>query len=75
MKRFGLRTCLFLMVFFANLILTVNCQAQDKLPSYGADVTQISVSGLSSGAFMTSQLHVAYSDIVNGVGIVAGGPY
>ncbi len=45
------------------------------LPAYGADINQTSVSGLSSGAFMTSQLYVAYSDIMVGAGIVAGGPY
>ncbi len=45
------------------------------LPSYGANIKQTSVSGLSSGAFMTSQLYVAFSDIMVGAGIVAGGPY
>ena len=34
-----------------------------------------SVSGLSAGAFMASQFHVAHSRHVVGVGIVAGGPY
>lgn len=46
-----------------------------KLPALGADIEQTSVSGLSSGAFMTSQLYVVYSDIMVGAGIVAGGPY
>ena len=35
----------------------------------------ISVSGLSSGGYMANQFHVAYSDWVDKVGIVAGGPY
>lgn len=48
--------------------------AQD-LPSLKIDATQVSVSGLSSGAFMTVQLHVAYSDMFMGAGVVAGGPY
>ena len=47
----------------------------EKLPGYGADLSQTSVSGLSSGAFMSTQLHVAYSDIFIGAGIIAGGPY
>lgn len=34
----------------------------------------LSVSGLSSGAFMAQQFHVAYSQWVIGAGIVAGGP-
>ncbi len=66
-----------------RLLLTAVCSftplsyAADtpSLPSAGADITKTSVSGLSSGAFMTSQLYVAYSDIMVGAGIVAGGPY
>jgi poly(3-hydroxybutyrate) depolymerase len=45
------------------------------LPALGADRKAISVSGLSSGAFMASQFHIAHSRIVIGAGIVAGGPY
>jgi poly(3-hydroxybutyrate) depolymerase len=33
------------------------------------------VSGFSSGGFMTSQLHVAYSSYIDAVAIFAGGPY
>jgi hypothetical protein len=39
------------------------------------DRSSITVSGLSSGAFFAHQFHVAYSGLVNGAGIVAGGPY
>lgn len=39
------------------------------------DKTNISVSGISSGAFMAHQFHVAHSAHIMGVGIVAGGPY
>lgn len=35
----------------------------------------ITVSGLSSGGYMANQLHLAYSDWVKGVGILAAGPY
>ena len=45
------------------------------LPALGADLEATSVSGLSAGAFMASQFHIAHSRIVVGVGIVAGGPY
>jgi len=34
-----------------------------------------SISGLSSGAFMTVQLHVAHSKDFIGAGVIAGGPY
>ena len=39
------------------------------------DVSQISVSGISSGGFMAHQFHVAHSEHIMGAGIVAGGPY
>ncbi len=39
------------------------------------DLTQTSVSGFSSGAFMAVQFHVAYSSTLKGAAIFAGGPY
>lgn len=33
------------------------------------------VSGFSAGAFMAVQMNVAFSSCINGVGVVAGGPY
>lgn len=45
------------------------------LPALGADVSQTSVSGLSSGAYMAGQFQFAHSGTVVGAGIVAGGPY
>ena len=40
---------------------------------YNIDQHQISVSGLSAGAFMAVQMQVAYSGLLNGVGVIAGG--
>lgn len=45
------------------------------LDRYNIDLSQSSVSGLSAGGFMAGQFFVAYSDIVAGAGIFAGGPY
>jgi hypothetical protein len=42
---------------------------------YNVDLSQTSVSGLSSGAFMAVQFHVAFSSIMVGAGIFAGGPF
>lgn len=39
------------------------------------DPDQISVSGISSGAFMAHQFHVIHSANIMGMGAVAGGPY
>jgi poly(3-hydroxybutyrate) depolymerase len=49
--------------------------ASEPLPPLGADLSRTSVSGLSSGAYMAGQFQVAYSSLVMGAGIVAGGPY
>lgn len=46
-----------------------------QLSEYKVEKGQSSVSGLSSGAFMTVQLHLAHSESFCGAGIVAGGPY
>jgi hypothetical protein len=39
------------------------------------DRTAVTVSGLSSGGFFAHQFHVAFSSLVKGAGILAGGPY
>lgn len=46
-----------------------------KLKGYRVKPNRHSVSGLSSGAFMTVQLHLAHSASFVGAGIIAGGPY
>ncbi|KAA0153573.1 hypothetical protein FNF29_02961 [Cafeteria roenbergensis] len=45
------------------------------LPKVDVDMAEISVSGISSGAFMAVQMHISYSQMINGAGILAGGPY
>jgi len=47
----------------------------EDLPKLGADAKRVSISGLSSGAFMAVQYDVAFSASTIGVGVVAGGPY
>ncbi|KAF3397450.1 hypothetical protein DPV78_008306 [Talaromyces pinophilus] len=50
--------------------------AQHCLGAYNVDPSSVSISGFSSGGFMTVQLGVAYSDVFNvGFGVFAGGPY
>jgi poly(3-hydroxybutyrate) depolymerase len=46
-----------------------------RLPAFRVAGNQNSVSGLSSGAFMTVQLHLAHSASFVGAGVIAGGPY
>jgi poly(3-hydroxybutyrate) depolymerase len=68
--------------FIVAIIVTVIAAAvpamaadPDKLPALQADAGKVSVSGLSSGAFMAVQYDTAFSASVIGVGVVAGGPY
>ncbi|MES2951251.1 MAG: hypothetical protein V4858_22180, partial [Pseudomonadota bacterium] len=59
----------------ALLLASGLAQAADDLPALNAMALRTSVSGLSSGAFMSVQYGTAYSASVMGVGVVAGGPY
>jgi poly(3-hydroxybutyrate) depolymerase len=67
-----------LFLVIALSIFTAQSLAQGSqlpaLSSYGAQGDQISVSGISSGAFMAVQFQTAYSDVVTGAGVIAGGP-
>ncbi len=48
----------------------------NKLSAYSTlDRNAITVSGLSSGGFFAHQFHIAYSKLVNGAAIIAGGPF
>lgn len=57
------------------LLAPQHANAGDGLPALNVDPTRTTVSGLSSGAYMAGQFHVAFSKDVSGAGIVAGGPY
>lgn len=62
-------------LFIVLLLCAFTTDAQRPLEKYNVDRSQMSTSGVSSGAAMASQLHVAYSSIIMGAGILAGGPY
>src|SRR5271165_6988725 len=57
------------------LALAGPVSALPPLGAYNVDPAQISVSGLSSGAWFAQQLGVAYSSRFMGVGVFAGGFY
>ena len=59
----------------ALLVGSAVAHAAEPLPALGVDITQTSVSGISSGAYMAGQFHLAFSTIVVGAGVVAGGPW
>ncbi|HEY1960739.1 MAG TPA: hypothetical protein VGH28_34240 [Polyangiaceae bacterium] len=45
------------------------------VPRWSLDTSSVTVSGISSGGFMAVQFHVAFSSLVKGAAIFAGGPY
>lgn len=55
--------------------LAIRPASAEPLPALNADLSRLSVSGLSSGAYMAGQFHFAYSQSVMGAALVAGGPY
>lgn len=57
------------------LCLAASMAAAQDLPRLTLDPAATTISGLSSGAYMTVQMHVAFSDHIAGAGVVAGGPY
>ena len=57
------------------LLTTHGVGAVDTLPALGASKSNVTVSGLSSGAYMAVQLHVSNSSRIHGAAVLAGGPY
>jgi len=79
-----LLACSLAVVFAAAAVVSCNRSGdanssaelrQQPPPPVSIDGSKISVSGVSSGAYMAVQLHVAFSRAFMGVGAVAGGPY
>ena len=58
-------------------IIVTGCAAQTAppLPRLAIDPGRVAVVGVSSGAYMATQVHFAYSDRLAGAALVAGGPY
>jgi poly(3-hydroxybutyrate) depolymerase len=56
------------------LLCCGSSNAAPPLPSLGVD-SKVTVSGLSSGGYMAAQFAVAFSGSVQGVGVLAGGPF
>lgn len=63
------------LLLLASACVAGSAQAADSLRRFPIDPQQVSVSGISSGAFMANQLHIAHSGGIMGAGIVAGGLY
>jgi len=61
-------------ILWALLPLGANASVS-SLGSYNVKPDEITVSGISSGAFMAVQIAVSNSSVIKGVGAIAGGPY
>jgi pimeloyl-ACP methyl ester carboxylesterase len=62
------------------VVLALTCvqhsRAADRLGTYDSlALADVTVSGVSSGAFFAHQFEIAHSGLVSGAGLVAGGPY
>jgi len=64
-----------IIVVIAVAMMSIGTALGASLGSYEVDTKQTSASGVSAGAYMAGQLHVAHSKDLIGVGIIAGGPY
>ena len=65
-------------IFLLNLIIVSSnawSETQARLGSYNIDTKAITISGLSSGAYMAVQMGVAYSRTFSGVSSFGGGIY
>ena len=67
-----IRALLFTLLLLVQNLITY---AADHLPKVNANISEVSVSGLSSGGYMAVQFHIAHSQLVKGIGVFAGGPY
>jgi poly(3-hydroxybutyrate) depolymerase len=56
----------------------VGCGAagrSEPAPALGIDAARVTVSGISSGAYMAHQVHIALNERIQGAALFAGGPY
>jgi len=66
--------CVLLVLAFSPLS-GCNSDRGRGLPALHVDDSRVAVAGLSSGAYMATQIQLAWPEIFSGVAMVAGGPY
>ncbi len=72
MRVFGLAS---LVLFLVTACGSEEPAEPEEKVTYNVDSSRISVSGISAGAMMATQLHVAHSSLFNGVALLSGGPW
>jgi len=66
---------LFLALVLATSTVPAATPAADTAMTPNIDRERITVSGHSAGGQMAQQMHIAWSDLISGAGILAGGPF
>ncbi len=62
-------------LLLSTLLLSTSALSGEPATSPKIDTNRVTVSGISAGGQMAQQLHIAYSDLFSGVGILASGPF
>ena len=60
---------------FMSLLLAASIAVAGPLAKIGVDPQLVTVSGISAGAQMAHQMHIAYPEVFSGAGMIAGGPF
>lgn len=62
-------------LLLATFLIPLSALASGPSDSLNIDTDRITVSGISAGGQMAHQLHISYSDLFSGAGIIASGPF
>jgi len=62
-------------LLLTTLLLSTSVLSAEPAPAPKIDTERVTVSGISAGGQMAHQLHISYSDLFSGVGIIASGPF
>jgi len=58
-----------------TLLVSTPALSSEPALTLNIDTDRVTVSGISSGGQMAQQLHISYSDLFSGAGIIASGPF
>lgn len=64
-----------LAILLLSTLLATPVVSAAEMPELNIDTDRVTVSGISAGAHMAHQMHIAFSDLFSGAGIISGGPY
>lgn len=65
----------FISAMMALALAACGEESAPPLPRLHIDADRVAVAGISSGAYMATQAHFAWSDRFRGAALIAGGPY